>query len=210
MRKARVHINYEDWDDYSLATLSGRTLSSMTDNANFPEPRPELTVYRALVNDYREKHEVASKKGSQFEKKAKDNARKALLMAMHELAFYVNTVARGDAEILASSGFELLAPPQSKQYPKVVTNIRLADGRFSGEIKLMFSALKEAYEYEYNYSTVLGADGDPVWGEVHRTSTSRMNYISGLPPGSTCYVRVRARNKKGIGDWSNSVSLIVR
>jgi|SRR5690606_28452418 len=210
MRKARVHINYRDWDDHSLVTLSGRILAAMTGNTNFADPRPELSAYEALVHDYREKQEIASNKGSQFEKKARDNARDALLVAMHELAFYVNTVAKGNAEVLASSGFELVAPPQPKQYPKVVTNVRLADGRFSGEVKFTFSALNEAYEYEYTYATTLGIDSEPIWGELQTTSTSRLNYISGLPVGGTCYLRIRARNHKGIGDWSNTASLIVR
>lgn len=210
MRKARVHINYEKWDDFSLSTLSGRTLAFMTENSAFADPRPAIVDYEILVNDYREKHEVASRRGSQLEIKAKDEARKALLQAMKELAFYVSTVADGNAEMLSSSGFELVAPPRSRSYPGIPGNLRLLDGRVSGEARLMFNVVRHAWEYEYNDATALDDDGNIIWGELLRTTNSRMNYIGGLTPGETLYARVRARNGKGTGDWSEPVSLIVR
>lgn len=210
MRKATIYQSYEKWDDYSLSTLAGRTLAFMTGNLNFPDPRPAMDDYTVIVNDYREKHEIASKRGSQLEIKAKDNARALVLQAMKELSFYVNTIAKGDGQILASSGFELVPPPQSTAYPDIPKNLRLSDGRVSGELRFMFGSLRSAWEYEYQYATALDVNSDPEWGELHRTTNSRGNYISGLTAGERCYVRVRARNGKGTGDWSEAVSIIVR
>lgn len=210
MRKATVYISYENWDDYSLATLAGRTLTAMTGHPVFAEPRPAMDIYTPLVEDYRAKHELASKGGSKEQRGAKDNARKALLKAMKEIAFYVNMVADGDRELLASSGFEMVPEPRSTGYPGQIGNVRLVDGRVSGEIRLMFGALRSVTEYEYCYATELDEDSIPLWGEPIRTTNSRMNYIQALEPRSTVYVRVRARNRKGIGDWNDPVSLIVR
>lgn len=210
MRKATVYQSYIDWDDNSLSTLAGRTLASMTDNDNFPDPKPSMEDYEVMVKDYREKHEIAGKGSSQLEKEARNNARKIVLRAMKELAFYVNVTADGDAEILASSGFVLVPPPQAVGYPGIPKNIRLVDGRISGELRLMFDAVRNAREYEYTYATALDDSGEPEWSELQRTTNSRMNYISMLSPRDTCYVRVRARNGKGIGDWSEVVSIIVR
>lgn len=210
MRKATVYIAYERWGDDSLSTLAGRTLMSMTDNTNFPDPRPDMDEYAVLVNDYREKHEVASNGGSRFEKESRDNAKAAVSQAMRELAFYVNTVANGDREILASSGFELVPDPVPSKVPGIPNNVRLLDGNVSGEMRLMFGALQAAWEYEYCYATGVDERGVPEWGEIIRTTNSRLNYIQELTPGERVYARVRARNGKGIGDWSEPVSLIAR
>lgn len=210
MRKATIYQSYEKWDDHSLSTLAGRTLAFMSDNDNFPDPRPTMEEYAPIVNDYREKHEVASKRGSQLELKARDNARATMLQAMKEIAFYVNTVAKGDAQVLASSGFELVPPRQSSAYPNIPKDLRLLDGRFSGELRLVFGSMRSAWEYEYCYATSLDEQGEPEWNELQRTTNSRMNYIPDLTPGDRCYARVRARNGKGIGDWSEAVSIIVR
>lgn len=210
MRRAAVYIAYEKWDDYSLSTLAGRTLVAMTDNESFPEPRPDMEAYALLVNDYREKHEVASNGGSRLEREAKDNAKKALAGAMKEMAFYVNTVANGNRELLASSGFELVSNPQASRIPGIPANIRLLDGNVSGEMRLVFSSLRAAWEYEYCYATGLDDSGSPEWGETIRTTNSRLNYLDGFTPGERVYARVRARNNKGAGDWSEPVSLIAR
>lgn len=210
MRKDRVYIAYHKWDDYSLSSLAGKTLAAMKDNTLFPAPKPEMADYEVLVNDYRTKHEIAATRGSQLEKKARDNARERVLEAMRQLAFYVNVVADGDGEVLASSGFMLVPPPKTGNHPVVMVGMRLEDGRISGEVKFSFTPQKNISEYEYCYATTLAADNQPQWGEIFSTSTSRSNYISGLTPGDKVYFRVRARNNKGIGDWSEHIYLIVR
>lgn len=210
MKKATIYISYDKWDDYSLASLAGKTLTCMKDNTAFPEPRPAMTVYETLVDDYRTKQEIAATRGSQLEKKARDNARAKLLKAMKEIAFYVNSVADGNAELLASSGFDLVSPPRATGFPGIPINVRLLDGRVSGEAKLMFGSLAVAWGYEYTYALITEADGTPIWGDIERTTSSRQNFISGLTPADRIYVRVRAYNGKGTGDWTEPVSFIVR
>lgn len=210
MRKERVYIAYEKWDDYALSSLAGKTLACMTDNPLFAEPKPSLSDYAILVADYKTKHEIAATRGSQLEKKSRDVAREKLLFAMRQLAFYVNVEADGDAEILASSGFPLVPPPRTTPYPQVIVQVRLEDGRVSGEVKLNFAPQRHISEYEYCYATMLDEFNEPRWGEIRSKSSSRSIYIDGLQPGEKVYVRVRARNNKGIGDWSEPVYLIVR
>lgn len=210
MRQAKVYQNYARWDDYSLATLAGRTLSFITGNTHFPTPAPELTAYGAAVNDFREKHEIASRRGSALEIAAKNNARDLLLELMKQMAFYVNTVANGDQQILASSGFELMPVPKAVGYPGIVGGLQVTDGRVSGETRFSFNVMRNAWEYEYQIATSLDAAGLPEWGELMRTTTSRLNYLPIVDPGIKVYVRVRARNGKGIGDWCEAVSLMVR
>lgn len=210
MRKVKVYQNYSNWDADSLYTLTGRTLSSMVDNEYFPDPRPTMEEYALLVNDYCRKQAVARDGGSRYEREARNNAKKLILRAMRELAFYVNVMADGNVEILASSGFMIVPPPKPIESPGVPQNVRLSDGRVSGELRLMFNSIPTATEYEYIYASTHYKSNDLEWGEIHRTTNSRVNFISGLTPGERLYVRVRARNGKGIGDWSREVSIIIR
>jgi len=189
---------------------AGKTLAAMKDNPLFPDPKPVMATYEELVNDYKTKHEVAATRGSQLEKKARDNAREKILDAMRQLAFYVNVVAAGDGEVLASSGFMLVPPPKAVGLPRQIVGLYLGDGRTSGEVKFGFAPQKNVSEYEYCYATTLGEDNQPLWGEIKSTSGSRSNYIGGLTPGEKVYFRVRGRNNKGIGDWSEPIYLIVR
>lgn len=210
MKKDKVYQSYDKWDHYSLATLAGRTLGLMTDNPNFPDPRPDLESYGAAVNDFIAKHEIASNGGSFVERTARDNSRVLLEKLIRQLAFYVNTVADGDPHILAGSGFEIIPESRSAGYPGQVVGVWVRDGRKSGELRFGFAVIRSAKEYEYQLAGQLGEIGEPLWGESWRTSTSRMNYIDNLVPGQRYYIHVRARNAKGIGDWSEPVSFIVR
>ncbi|HWL00168.1 MAG TPA: hypothetical protein VNQ55_09480, partial [Parapedobacter sp.] len=40
MRQERVYTDYGRWSDDALATLAGRTVEFLTDNAAFPDPQP--------------------------------------------------------------------------------------------------------------------------------------------------------------------------
>ena len=104
---------------------AGKTLAAMKDNPLFPDPKPVMATYEELVNDYKTKHEVAATRGSQLEKKARDNAREKILDAMRQLAFYVNVVAAGDGEVLASSGFMLVPPPKAVGHPRQIVGLYL-------------------------------------------------------------------------------------
>src|SRR5690606_12315094 len=76
-------------------TLAGRVLAAMTDNDNFPDPMPSLAELEPLVNTYRSRHEIASRRGSALEISQKNESRQQLLEAFKQLAFYINTVSDG-------------------------------------------------------------------------------------------------------------------
>src|SRR5690606_39970058 len=133
----------------------------------FPEPRPSIEAYEGLVNDYREKHQIASNGGSRMEREAKDNAKAAVAQAMKELAFYVNTIANGNREVLASSGFELVSQRQASTIPGIPANVRLLDGRISGEMRLMFFSMRSAWAYEDRDVTAVDVGRMLVWDQIY-------------------------------------------
>lgn len=210
MRKERVLLSYSHLTDYELSTLAGRVLAAVTDNDNFPDPMPSLAEFEPLVNTYRARHEVASRRGSALEISEKNDSRRLLLLGLKQLAFHVNMVADGSLPILVSSGLILASQPTEIFVPDVPRLLRLRDGRVSGQIRLDFQPVKDAWEYLYTVSDTVDEQGNIVWSEPVITTRSRLNFIDPVEPGTTYYARVRARNSKGIGDWSETVSLIAR
>ncbi|SEM54715.1 hypothetical protein SAMN05216436_105142 [bacterium A37T11] len=197
--------------DDELATLSGSVNAAMTAAATiFTEPKPTLEEFGALVTDFRTKLQDARPGGSTLQNSLKDDARDILLESMKQLAFYVNTVADGDMTTLLSSGFILVTQPKSKKVPGVVIGLKLRDGLQSGQMKVDFEPVAGATDYIYALSSSLGEDGMSVWEHEYSTSSSRGNVIGSLFPGTVYRVRARARNNRGLGDWSEVVSLMVR
>ena len=212
MRKEKVISNYSGWSDYELSTLAGRILKAMqepTTQTSFPQPNPEITVLEPLVQDYITKHEIASRRGSALEISQKNESRDALLNALRTLAHYVNEIANGQLSLLLSTGMVLATQPGTLQVPTIVEKVQLRDGRMSGQLRLDFKAIKSAWEYEVEVGTG-SSTGEVTWDKVILTTSSRSNVLSEIQPGVRYYVRVRARNGKGTGDWCEPVSLIAR
>ncbi|SKC10869.1 Fibronectin type III domain-containing protein [Sphingobacterium nematocida] len=212
MRKEKVISNYKTLSDYELSTLAGRVLKAMqeaTTQASFPNPNPDVTDLETIVNDYITKHEIASRRGSALEISLKNESRDALLFALKNLAHHVNEVADGQLSMLLSTGLVLASKPSSSEAPLVTTRIQLRDGRVSGQMRLDFTALKRVWEYEVEVGRE-DATNTVEWYRTFNTTSSRSNVLSDMVPGIKYYVRLRARNSKGYGDWSEAVSLIAR
>lgn len=207
MYTPRIYTSYAHLGDAQLATLAGKTLTDMTGNTNFPDPVPALEDYGPAVNDYRAKHEAAAETGGKFATTAKDIARLALLQQMKRLASYVNFTAAGDAHKLVSSGFMLVPPPESHTVPGVPLWVRVRRGPQKGQLLLDMARVKFAWQYEYQVGVPTAGTDSIDWEEaIHTTTKSKANIIAGLESVKVYWVRVRAMNGYGVGDWSEAVS----
>ncbi|MBE8719960.1 fibronectin type III domain-containing protein [Sphingobacterium pedocola] len=213
MRKDKVKTNYEKVSEFELSTLAGRVLKAIQEPAAavyFPNPNPTLPVLEELVNDYIQKHEIASRRGSALEIGQKNESKTRLLEGLQLLATYVNQQAGGQISVLLSSGLILANQPKSKDTPLIPLNLKLRDGRVGGQMRLDFQAVKDAWQYEVEIGQSAVGSAEILWERTVMTTSSRSNVLIGFEPGVKYYVRVRALNGKGIGDWSEPVSLIAR
>ena len=207
MYRPRLFLDYSRLSDAELATLGGKTLTDMTDNTHFTDPVPTLEDYGMAVEDYRTKHEAASETGGRFANTAKGIARDVLLRQMKQLASYVNFTADGDAHKLVSSGFMLVPPPESHTVPGQPLYARLLRGPQKGQLVMRVATVKHVWLYEYQLGTDSENGDDIVWGEeIFTTTKSRANVITGLQSVKRYWVRVRAVNGHGTGDWSEAAS----
>lgn len=206
MPQPRVYLSYHKWSDNALATLSGRTATFLNGNADFPTLPVDAADYTAVADDYRNKLQTAIENGGKIAIAAKNNARRTLLAAMRQQAFYVNTVSNGDVHKLASSGFVQVLSPKSMKRPVTPLYVRLADGEQEGELQLVYETIANAWEYEYQLTDERDASGEPIWGELLSTTNTRDTTFAGLTEGVRYFARIRSRNGKGVSDWSHTVS----
>ncbi|MFC6103518.1 fibronectin type III domain-containing protein [Olivibacter domesticus] len=182
----------------------------MTGNANFPDPTPALEDVQAAIEDYQEKLAKASQKGSPLDISLKNERKLILANVLKKLAFYVNSIAEGNMPMLLSSGFSLFAQPISGLVPSIPTRLRMSDGPLSGQIRFDFDKVGSNAIYEYCYAFQKDANGELLWSDRMSTTSSVKNMLQAVQPSITYYLRVRAINSNGVGDWCDPVSLIAR
>lgn len=210
MRTKKVVLDYSGFKDDELNTLAGKVLDCLDGHEKFLDLPVSLEDLQVQVTDFRQKWQVASRGGSILERAVKNDAKAVLAESLKDIAFYVNKVAAGSRSQLLSSGLKLEADPKAIGVPDSVTDVGLRDGKQRNQMAIQFKSLGTNYLYEYQITNVVDDQGQAVWGEIFYTSDSRGNVFAPTTPDTTYYLRVRARNKKGAGDWSSVVSLKAR
>ena len=209
MRKERVISNYYFLTDADLAILGGKVVGALDGNANFPNLNPDLPELDTLAEDFRTKHEIASRGGSVLEVSLKNESRIALLDGLRILSHHVNAVVKGSSAQLNSTGMILAKHPTKVEVPGISDRVILRDARLKGQVRLDFTPVKNTWEYDIDVGK-MGVDETILWDEQYKSTSSQGIVLAPLVSGSEVHVRVRARNGRGTGDWSNSSSIIVK
>jgi hypothetical protein len=104
---------------------------------------------------------------------------------------------RGERESAA-----IAAQKTAVRKPRVFT---AEQGEVSGSAKLLAASAGARTSYEWEYS----ADGGKTWVTAPVTIQASTT-VPGLTPGSTVQFRYRPVTKAGEGNWSQTVSLVVK
>jgi hypothetical protein len=109
---------------------------------------------------------------------------------------------------LAAIGIPLVKKPtRTTQPPAQVQNVMLNNGANSGEVQgTCDPAGSNTRVYEAQWTLDLNAE---TWSETSIFPNSRSIAFTGLSRGKDVWVRVRARNVKGAGAWSNPAVIMV-
>lgn len=194
--------------DDELMVVAKTIVGAMTNNIHYPEPIPTLEATVNLLNDFVDKLSVSRKRGSPEDTALKNESRILLMDILQKLAYHVNLISNGHLSTLLSSGFPTTNQSSANLVPLAVKNVRVRDGRQSGQVRLDFAKDSGILIYEYRYRD-LSLD-EEEWSDRYMTTTSRANIIAPLKVGQYYEVQVRAVNSQGPGDWSNTVRILVR
>ena len=188
MKIPKLKTTFSRYTDADLEVLAGHVLTSMTGNASFPDPIPELTDLAAAITEYKESLIKAAALG-RLNIADKNEKRQVLETLLTQLSFYVIYVAMGNVAILTSSGFPLTKERETSSLDSP-GRIDLLQGKSTGELKVMTrEAVKGAVSYVFEYAD------EPV------TESTRWNYVpssrskytlQGLTAGKLYFVRVGA------------------
>lgn len=196
-----------------LARAQG-IVTAMTGNPAFPEPwsstvptlaqiQADLAAFQSAV--------TATLARDQTRIVERNTTRATLANDLSLLAFYVQGVANGNAEMLATTGFPLRQRPvrtQALDAPLAPSGLRVNCGTVSGSVVIRSSRVTGAGSYDVQITS-----GDPTLEASWTAAGSYKNCgrieLAGLATLKTWSVRIRALGAAGPGAWSTPVSLLV-
>jgi len=187
----------------ALIAFAQTIAKAMTGNPSFPNPSPALAVFLQVIADLQtaQTAALARTKGTVI---TRDEKKVALATLLQQLKGYVQTIADANVEngasIIASAGFAV-----RKSATRVPRVFAAKPGKVSGTAALVAAPAAKRSAYEWEYST----DGGKTWVVTPSTLPAKTTIV-GLTPGATVVFRYRAVTKTGEGDWSQSVSLIIK
>jgi hypothetical protein len=210
MRKIKAVIDFTDYPATELATLAGVIHEGFVLHADlFPEPPVTTETLGTLVADYRQKL-VARTSRATADVLALKQARSALERALRALGHYVNTLARGRAEVVEKSGFPSFSTVRTRDLtpPGAPTDLRLRHLTLSGSILARYRPTRLRSGNEVQVTT--GDPNDESGWQRHGIFPGGRAELTGLPPGALIWVRVRTLGLKGVmGAWSDPAQIRV-
>ena len=202
--KLTILKNFARLSNDSLLAKAEEINSYTTTSSLFTGIYPAVDVFTANLDNYRTKLAAAAD-GGRVAVAAKNEARKKLVEILKLWASYIEDRADGNESSILATGFELSKKPLPGTSPNMPENVRLSDGKLSGEALVKFKSVPNATTYEIRFRK----DGEDTWqaGEL----TFKASFVlRNILPGTVIWVQVRAVNTHGSSNWSDPATMMVR
>jgi len=176
----------------------------LTGNTSVPNPTPSAAALKAMADDLSQANADARGGGPGLVAD-RDAKRKDIELQIDQLVLNVRVTVRAQAVDAATAVAMILSTGLSVRKSKSGKKPPLAAKHrgISGEILLLALAVAKTAVYFWELSV-----DQKVWTAVPETMKTSTT-VSGLTPGQVYYFRFRARTRKGLGDYSDVVKLIV-
>ena len=203
----QIHVlmDFNSMADPSLDEFTETVISNMTGNTSFTTPPLTMAALQALLDTFAAA--IGDKaQGGTAATSAKNDARAALVDALRQIAMYVQVTSNNNLTMLLTSGFQA-ANTNRAQTPLDQPVIGDLINGNSGELVVRLKPVINAHAYEARFA-VIGTGGTPgPWQNGGTFISTRNLTLTGLTPGTTYIVEVRAiGGSTGHSDWSNAVS----
>ncbi len=192
----RVALSFARKIDTDLIAFTRKVIALMTNNPQYPTPKPDLPALTASVNAFETAVQEALD-GGKIAIATRNAARVELLALLRTLAAYVQANCEADLVALIGSGFDAVRAPSPVGTLPPPANPRLSLTGKSGE--LMFRSDRVTNAANYSVQTAPSATG-PWTDEALSTATRVL--IGGLAPGETLWARICANGSAGASEWS--------
>lgn len=196
----------------SIPTFSyylGVIVKSMTGNTHFPNLQTAVQALRTAADDYQDLVAKADSRDRNLIL-ARDASRAAITDTLHGLGLDVSAVAKGDAEILASSGFPYTQPRKASPPLEKPAVPALSQGVNNGEIDCKTAAqpgLRSVNYYLTADAAALTAKDGTGWTIVSHNKTKFT--FTDLVQGQRYYIKVGlvgVRGQEAISDAATYIA----
>ena len=204
-QQLRVLLDFVGLPDLALDEFAGGTVTGMTGNPAYPTPPVALTAITLQQQSFSDAV-IAAANGGMTLTAAKNNARAVLVDSLRQNASYVQINCNNNLETLLSSGYSV-AQYNHAQQPLDKPVIQTIDTSNTGQMQLRIKPITNAHAYETRYAVVAPGGATGPWQAGGTFTSTRGIAITGLTPGTTYVVEVRAvGGSTGYSEWSNAVS----
>jgi hypothetical protein len=193
MKLKRILLSFCRFAAPALIVFGRSIVSKMTGNLFFTNPDPPLTDVTSAIDDV-EKKAALAKDGSKLAKSDLKEAKKVLTTLLRSLVWYVEKIAKGDENILISSGFELSKEPEPSQRD----DFWILPGMNPGELLIGCVAYLKAGAYIWQVSAGAVLPTEEKDWLFAGASTQRKTTLTGYTPETKRWFRVRPVTKDGL------------
>lgn len=185
-------------------------IQSMTVNStDFPTPPLTLAAFAANVDSLETASQFAFQGG--VERTAERNVRLSVVNAdIRALRSYVDSVARGDLDLVLRSGFEPSRIPRPVGMLPEPQNLRAQPGVNPGTVNLRWNTVNGADSFHVQMREELPLRETPMEGNVVKevwknleSATRTTLEVTGLQSLRYYWFRVAALGSAGLGPWSD-------
>lgn len=188
--QAKVKVDIVNQTDADALQIMQRVVTAMTDNPNFPNPKPVAAVFNTAVETYASYLNQAETMRLMLKQLVtdKDRARVEAEQLLNLRAAYVETTSGGDASKILSAGFEVRNAPTPTGVLPPPLGLHVELNGTAGDMKLTWNKVPKARSFNAQFSEVNGAERN--WHLLPPCPKRRLNFDGEV--GRTYAFRVAA------------------
>jgi len=201
-KSVRVGLSFASLPKDEFNSFAILAIVCLKNNVLFPNLPVTIMALTALQAAYQDAMNAAAVGGAK-DTAAMLEARDALVMALRQIAAYIQSLNLTESQVL-TSGFDVVVWSKTKITLVAPTGISL-DNSITTQLGVSLQAVAGAKAYHVQYS----ADGGKTWLDVGIWPNTKGIVIQNLTPGTVYGVRIRAiGGSTQYGPWSAPVSLM--
>jgi hypothetical protein len=137
---------------------------------------------------------------------AREHLKEVVIKSVRQIGHYVEENCKDDMTTFLKSGLQPHSAKRPSAAPLSDWIRKIVPGKLSGQLEVTLVAQQDALSYQLRRAPVGpgGTAGD--WIEQPVGNTKPAAVITGLTPGTTYAIQVRAQTNTGYTDWSQSVT----
>jgi len=201
-RTVRVGLGFVSLPKDQLNSFAILAIVCLKNNLLFPNLPIAIAALTALQAAYQNAMNAAAV-GGEKDTSALAEARDALVMALRQIAAYIQSLNLTESQVL-TSGFDVIVWTKTKITLVAPAGISL-DNTITTKLGVYFQAVNGAKAYHVQFS----ADSGKTWLDAGIWPNTKGVVLTNLTPGTVYFVRIRAiGGSTQYGPWSAITTLM--